>query len=342
MDDYNKGLPELSEATIKKFAEINKKIDSAEEVLVKQVEKEKEDQFFSTKQIREKDEGLNEDGTIKEEDQDADELQKSGDESKEQDELVKGEKKEDLKEDKTKLSLPHRLVQAAYRNHLTNEDIKNLGDRAETVLTSMADNLDKISTELGELGRLRKGMLQKPELKSEKQKDEISDLDDADPIMKLINQKFNALENKLAAITQSAAITRATEMDLQIDKFFDEKSKQFSQLGSSDNLSPFELGLRKQIFDIADDIVIGAQEKGKPVTLNEALKMSFGLYEKDSIKKQVREDILNQVKQREAQLTHRPTQRKTQQIYKEPIKKAQDTVQDFWRKKGINIELESI
>jgi hypothetical protein len=325
----------LSEATIKKFVEINGEIDTAnEEVLEEQTKKEETAKLSTqtTNSVRKKDEGLNEDGTVKLDEENTSEI------SDEKPDKPVAEKKEV----ETKLSLPNRLVQAAHRNHLSDEDIVKLGDRAETVLSAMADNSDKISAELGELGRLRKealrGKITEPETKLKQI--EIEGLDSADPMVQLINKGFETVNQRISVIEQRSATTQATEVDMQIDKFFDVKTKQFPQLGDSAALSPFQLGIRKSIYNVADNIFVGAQATGKPITLNNALEAALSIYEKEDVTKQVRSKIIEDVKNREAQLTSRPSQRKTEQIIQEPIKAAQGKVREFWRKKGVNIDVE--
>lgn len=322
----------LSEATIKKFAEINGEIDIATEEVLEEQTKKEEVANLSTQSIRKKDEGLNEDGTVKLDEENTSEI------SDEKPEESVAEKKEE----KSKPSLPNRLIQAAYRNHLSDEDIVKLGDRAETVLSAMADNSDKVSAELGELGRLRKEALRgkntEPETKLKHI--EIEGLDSTDPMVQLINKGFETVNQRISAIEQKSATTQATEVDMRIDKFFDIKAKQFPQLGDSAALSPFQLGIRKSIYNVADDIFIGAQTTGKPITLNNALEAALSIYEKEDVTKQVRSKIIEDVKNRETQLTSRPSQRKTEQLNQEPIKAAQDKVRKFWQKKGVNIDVE--
>ena len=328
-------LPEnikLSEATLNKFAEINGAIDSLTEANLEE-KVEKEEKLLSTEEIRAKDETLNEDGTIK-----ADFLpDEKPEEKKELDEKVK--KPDKPTDSDKKLSLPNRLVQAARRNHLTDEDVLKLGDRAETVLSAMADNLDKVSAELGELGRLRKEAIKKePEKKEEK----IEGLDETDPMVQLINKGFAAVHQRIDLVEQQRTTTKIIEVDAIVDKFFDGK-KEFPQLGdSTKGLSQFQFGIRKQIFDVADNIFTGSAAKGQPITLNESLELAFSLYEKENgnVVKQVKDDLINKVKQRESQFTSPPSQRKTQEALKAPVEAAKDKVRKFWAKRGVNADEE--
>lgn len=337
----------LSEATLNKFAEINGSIDEATEaILEQQIEKENPEDSetkskssnLSSEQIRKKDEGLNEDGTVK--DLEETSSNEKPDELEKEKQLPPKPKVGDFTP-----ALPNRLIQAAYRNHLTDEDISKLGERAESVLSAMADNADKISTELGELGRLRKeAMLKGKEQKSEPAPKEAPETDsDDDPVIKLINKGFAQLNQRIDAVEHSRATVIAADVDKKVDNFFDGKAKDFPQLGNSTTLSQFQFGIRKAIYNVADDIFVGAHSTGKPVTLETALEAAFSMYEKEgNIKKQVRDEIIKDVKNREMQKTARPSQRKTQELYQEPIKAAQDKVRKFWAKKGVNADLEPV
>jgi hypothetical protein len=224
-------------------------------------------------------------------------------------------------EELSKLNLPPRLLQAAKRNHLTDQDVLDLGDKAEKVLFRFAESSDRVSAELGELGRKlkEKAALTSPkqEVKSTTLKVEVKD-DDLDEVKELKNV-VNSLTTQISNLTKQVTTkneesTSASEIerDKKIDAFFDSKAAEYVEFGNSKELSPVALAMRRNIWDSADNILIGAQVSGQKVSIEEALDAAMSLYEnKNPQKKKVsREQVLKEVETREKNLIQRPTSKK--------------------------------
>ena len=240
-----------------------------------------------------------------------------------QDDKVKEKSETTIKteEDISKLNLPPRLLQAAKRNHLTDQDVLDLGDKAELVLSRFAESSDRVSTELGEIGRKlkEKNALTTPkqEAKPATLKVEVKE-DDLDEVKELKNV-VNALTNQISNLTKQVTTNNVestksaeVERDKKIDSFFDGKAAEHVEFGNSKALSAVDLAIRQNIWESADNILIGAQVSGQKISIEEALDAAMSLYEnKNPQKKKVsREQVLKEVETREKNLIQRPSSKK--------------------------------
>ncbi len=318
---------ELSQATMDKFDELTTAQETVEEAEAQEAAETTE------RSPRTSDEGLNEDGTLKieEEEEPEDELE---DESEDELEDEPEEKSEGAESDEEKTSLPNRLVQAAYRNGLSDEDILLLGDSADKVLSKMADNTDKISTQLGELGRLQRLSVKEPAPADSgllKFKDALeSESEDGDDRFKQIEKSHNALLNRLATVEQTNRQRASGYMTSTVDGFLDGKVKDYSELGDSKNLTDAALATRRGIAENAGNIILGAQQSGKQVSLPEALEMAFSIYEGGNAKTTIRANLVKEAEKRSKQITSRPSRRKTEVKFSSGREKAMDS----YRKKA--------
>ena len=228
-------------------------------------------------------------------------------------------------EDISKLNLPPRLLQAAKRNHLTDQDVLDLGDKAELVLSRFAESSDRVSTELGEIGRKlkEKNALATPkqEAKPATLKVEVKE-DDLDEVKELKNV-VNALTTQISNLTKQVTTNNVestksaeVERDKKIDSFFDSKAAEHVEFGNSKALSAVDLAIRQNIWESADNILIGAQVSGQKISIEEALDAAMSLYEnKNPQKKKVsREQVLKEVETREKNLIQRPSSKKSSKV----------------------------
>jgi hypothetical protein len=323
---------QLSKDTLAKFSALEKKIngdDSTPDT--------GEGDSTSKKDVRKEDDAMNEDGTLKiDEDETDDETTEEGvDEG--DDELKKDEKND--KEDDKKSTLSDRLIQAARRNFLSDEDIEALGDRAEAVLTKMADNANKVSEQLGELGRLKR---QKALLDSKSTSDTTSKKlkigEDYDEEIKGIIESHNNLLDEISTLKQQVQTKETVEFDRRIDSFFDKKIGDYKEFGDSSNLTSTQELLRKDVFEKADNILVGASLKGQNLSVEQALEMSFGLYEKDHVKESAKKEVVDKVKKRSKSRISKPTSRKTEENKSSPEDKAKKSYAAKLKELGLTDE----
>lgn len=242
--------------------------------------------------------------------------------------------KEDLdskkvEDDKTstkldEMNLPGRLLQAASRNHLTDEEIISLGDRAVPVLSKLADTLDGASQALGEAGRKYRELLKSKGVNKEDKKstpitftpEEIEQNPVLSKVQKILEENQQEIVNLRTSLqnkeVDSSKIT-AAQQKVQIDKFFDDVSEVFTELGTSQNLTQAQKVLRDCILDDADNIMIGATLNGDEKSLDEALGMALSIYEGKNPKKveKIRQNIVDDVIKREGQHINRPSGKKS-------------------------------
>lgn len=235
------------------------------------------------------------------------------------------------------LKLPNRLIQAAKRNHLTDDEILYLGDNAEKVLAKLADRLDAVSAELGERGRKRREeLLKQNEEKTEKviptlefSNEQIEDNPELKKVQEaidfLLNENKQLKEEYLAKEREQSTLT-AKELDAKIDSFFDSKITDYPELGNSKELSKAELTNRLNIWEQADNIKFGAEFKGDKMSVEEALDFAFSIYESKNPAK-VKDKLVKEAKDREKQLIGRPNSKKMKQP-KVSDEKAVKAVQD--------------
>ncbi len=221
------------------------------------------------------------------------------------------------------MNLPGRLIQAAHRNHLTDDEIINLGDRAVPFLSKLADTLDGASQALGEAGRKYRELLKTKSVTKEDKKstplkftdEEIEQnpvLAKVQSILDANQEKIDNLETALKQKESNAVKETLTQQKAQIDVFFDEVSETFPELGNSKSLTQTQMILRDLILDDVDNIRIGATLNGSEKTLDEALGEALSIYEGKNPRKveKIRQDIIDDVKKRESQHIHRPSTKK--------------------------------
>jgi len=265
---------------------------------------------------------------------------KEGDEPEKEDESVATKKAE---EEVQKLNLPHRLIQAAKRNHITDQEILEYGDKAVSILTRFAESSDRVSTELGAIGRkVKEGALLNPKKEVEKTTLDLKVSEDDEEEVKVLkgaitalNSKISNLETQISKNSEESTSVSMLERDKKIDTFFDGKTKEFSEFGNSKSLTNAELVMRKNVWELADDILVGARVNGQEVSLEDALDSAFSVYESKTPKKKVsREKILDEVKEREKNLIHRPSSKSKPLAAQDNKKNAVKAVKDVLDKGG--------
>ncbi len=216
------------------------------------------------------------------------------------------------------LNLPNRLMQAAKRNHLTSQDILDLGDKASSILGRFADSSDRLSAELGELGRKARLLAPKPK-EDKKSTLEIKDNEDDSDEVKELKACLRALTSEVADLRNGNTVRErllaeqeAKSRDAIVDGFFDKIAKDYPEFGNTKTLTKVQEVLRQSVWCEADDIHTGAKVNRNPISIEDALERAFFQYEgKNPAKKVSREKLLDEVKEREKQTIHRPSGRRT-------------------------------
>ena len=315
----------LSDETLAKFAEVKTLVDDAEEAELVAVQDEK-DKAERPMDVRRSDEGLTEEGEVVGLEEEEEKAEKEEEVKEEVSEAVEEEAEEEKVEGKeerpTELALPNRLIQAGYRNDMTDDDILALGDRAEAVLSKMADNTDKVSAILGERGRqVKVEEEKKPEPLKFGTEDE--DLVGKETLGKIATSHAG-LDERLVNLERADTKRQAEITDSTVDGFFDGKAEEYPEFGKAAALTDIELIKRQQIAAKAFDIRAGAQFYGRPIALPSALEQAFSIYETENVKQKERTKLVSKVKSRSGQLTIRPTKRKTEQKFSSGREKAMD------------------
>jgi hypothetical protein len=295
-----------------KNQEVTKEVIAAVEAKLEELDSKSESTTETTpvkESYRSKDDGLNPDGTVKTP------TEQGYDESKKEvsnevsDEVVVVVKKEEKIADKAGLSA--RLIQAGKRNGLDDDAIKGLGDKAEKILSKMADNSDAVSIKLGELGRLQKLINANQPEKKEEKKSELN-LDEVDgttkKIVEMFKSEIDSLKTQLKTKDTEDSAVAQIEIDNQIDTYFDSKADQHKELGKTKSMTKLQNVIRHTIWNDADDILVGAEKNGHPITVEEALDRAFSIWEKDNSVNVTDEEIAK----REKQQIHKPSGRKTE------------------------------
>lgn len=245
------------------------------------------------------------------------------------------------------MNLPGRLRQAASRNHLTDEEILNLGDRAVPVLSKLADTLDGASQALGEAGRKYRILLnEKGVTKEDKKSTPITftpDEIEQNPVLSKVQAILEENQKEIAGLRTSlqnkeanSSKENATQQRVQIDTFFDEVSEAFVELGNSKKLTQAQMVLRDCILDDADNILIGATLNGSKKSLDEALGEALSIYEGKNPRKveKIRQDIVDGVIKREGQHISRPSNKKAKENLTTEHEKAVAVAAKLLRDKG--------
>ena len=254
------------------------------------------------------------------------------------------EKSETTKEGEVKISdlkLPKRLTQAAKRSHISDEEVIALGDKAGMVLGKLADNLDVVSERLGALGRNTK-LSFKPEEKKEakattlKLPDEMADTEFGKQLqeyMGVLTEQITNMEQKLSEKNSQSTKVDVAERDAKIDKFFDGVTKEYSEFGNSKALTNAETIMRQNVWEKADDIMVGSQLNGDAMPLDEALQQAISIYEGKNPTK-VKAKLVDEVIKREKNLISRPRSKKSKVAEKEGRNAAVSAVKAFMQERG--------
>lgn len=247
------------------------------------------------------------------------------------------EEKEETTKAVTGLNLPNRLLQAAKRNHVSDEKILELGETAEFVLGKLADASDAVSERLGELGRKAKS-----EFKPSKKEDikistlklpEDFDSEAGKQLQETINAltaKITCLETALQTKERESTLISSEELDKKIDSFFDKV--EYPEFGKTEVLTKAELVMRQNVWEKADDIIAGGKLNGQKVSLDEALEQAMSIYEGKNPRK-VREKLVDEVSKREKQQISRATSKKQVELQGTNDDKARKAVKDWFDKR---------
>lgn len=329
---------DLSDETIEKFKEVDSKFTAEEEGR----------EYKTVEEIRSED-IVNEDGTIGDfkteldKELEAEEAEKAEEQPEEVEEAEAEEAgEEDLTpEEPTEQTLPNRLVQAGLRSGLTEDDIKALGDTAETVLGKMADAQDALTTKYADLGRsLKEQAAPEPPPKFAFKKKALDlglEEQEEDTRFKQAEDGMNAILGRMNVLEQAERNREQQYIDDTTNRFFDERVKEYPELGETKNMTPAEFELRKQIYNTADNIRLGGKYKGEPISLERGLEQAFSIYESKNVKEHVRSTLVEKTKERSKKRTMRPTQRKTKEKFDSPYKKAEDTVRKWHEARGLRV-----
>lgn len=281
--------------------------EKAVEAVQKIIEKNVEDE---SKEVKDEDV----DGKVKVDDEPTkEETKESKDVSKE----GKADTTDETKKTIDSLKLPSRLVQAAKRSHMSDEDVIKLGDNAELVLLRLADGLDTVSMRLGEMGRQAK--LKTPEVEQKEVKpttlklpEDYEDTEFGKQLQEIVvglNSQIAELKGQMSSEREQSTKVSALEQDKKIDAFFDGISKDFTEFGDSKQLTDVSLVMRQNLFATADNIMVGAKMNGTDVSLEDALTQALSIYEGKNPKR-VKETLVKEAKKRNKQLMSRPFSKK--------------------------------
>lgn len=347
----------LSQATIDKFTELDAKANKLEDVPDEEPQFE-DAQAAPRSPARRKDEGLDEEGQV------------IGAQAQPDDQSIEQEEPEapaaqpaaeKATQPPIEMELPNRLLQAARRANMDDNDVLALGERAEQILGHLADNFDKVSQELGELGRLRKEQQQPaqakpaagqpPQAKAQAGEEPAVEPDDlfgmSDKTKELLDKKINALEQEVLQLRQKEEERTQVQQRIfqqQIKStcanFFDTKAESYPELGKQATLNAEQEAKRTAIYDLAENIGLGSKQKGKVVTLEEALAMAFNIYEGQNARKSVRKELISEVRNRDGQRISRPTARRTQDTFSSAREKAMESYRRLAAAKGLNLPAE--
>lgn len=237
----------------------------------------------------------------------------------------------------TALNLPNRLIQAAKRNHVTDEEVLSWGDKAENILTTLANTSDRVSEQLGEIGRKAKVNIVAPKKEAEATPELTESEDDAEEVLALKRaikaqaEKLTRVEQQLIERDQKSTRSQNQERDKKIDEFFDKV--EYVEFGKAKSLTPTELVMRKTVWESADNIMVGAKVSGVPITLEDAMTQAMSIYEGKNPRK-VKEKLVDEVVKREKQLIHRPRSRKEAQAVPTGDAQAVAAVNKFFKERG--------
>lgn len=294
------------EALVKIEEELNEKMIADVDAVINPVEKEE----VKEEKVEVKEE--------KKEEKPAEITEEVKEEAKEEDSksTAEGEEKDESTPMVADLKLPNRLLQAAKRNHVSDEEILKYGENAESILNKLADASDAVSERLGVLGRKIRDNVKPAEKEAVKTATLKLPEDFDSEAGKQIMDAVASLTAEIAALKEATAAKEAqstqmstVEKDKKIDGIFDKVAESYPEFGKSATLSNAELVMRQNVWANADNIMIGSNANGTSITVDEALEQAMSIYEGKHPTK-VKQKLVDEVTKREKQLISRPTSKK--------------------------------
>ena len=260
------------------------------------------------------------------------------------DNSTKKDKSDTTKKDEVNLSdlkLNPRLLQAAKRSHISDEDIITMGENAGLVLGKLADNLDVVSERLGAIGQQTK-ISAKPAVKEEVAKTtfKLSEEMAGTELGKQLQGVIGGLANEISGLKEQlfekdvqSTKVNLQERDQKIDIFFDGVGKDYVEFGDSKTLTNAEIVMRQNLWEKADDIMVGSQLNGASISLDEALQQAMSIYEGKNPQR-VKEKLIDEVKKREKSLLSKPTSKKGKVTEPMGDEQAVSAVKNFFKERG--------
>jgi hypothetical protein len=297
-----------------------------------------------------RDEGLEPDGQVKQDELEEGKTDVPKEEAKPAEEVETTKGKVETPTPTVIESLPPKLVQAAYRSGLSQEDITALGDKAEPILSKLAGKIDQASAELGELGhRIKLQMAaQQPAVQPQslpqlgltpEELEMYPQLQKFIPVMDALANQQQQVQQKMTVLEGAIAENEkrnAADFSNSIEDMFDGAAKTFPQLGDSEKLTFEQKSLRASLFDRADSEMVGANAKGIPMSWDEAVENAVYAGLGHTAVQTARQQIIDEVKTRSSQILSRGTKRKTQPYYEDEDKKLLEKVSN--RAKALGVE----
>ncbi len=253
--------------------------------------------------------------------------------------------------------LPPRLMHAAHRAGLTDDQVAALGDNAEGVLSRLADSYDAVSRDFGSRG---KPTFTAEELETVKRtgappaaKDELGAdlLVELDPdvygaeMVGTMKEKFlprlNALTAEVRQLRQAEYNRRAAQLTQEANEFFESVKADYGELFGEGPIGKLEPGTpqhdaRLRVYKEADIIANGAVATGRPMTVREALDRAVSIVTRDQALETARGQIARDVQKRARQVTQKPTHRAATRSWRKPEEKAADAYAQKIRDMGLS------
>lgn len=228
-------------------------------------------------------------------------------------------------------SFGHKFIETASRIHQNRvsetQNWANAGRAAKSRLQSQTDNtVVPAASPAPAAGSPKQSSLKKIDVEALKAK--YGDDRLIDEIAIPHNDTVDKLEPILAQLkqyTDRQQREQEEQFKRQIDQFFDQDGlKDYrGSYGKSDSLTSNELSERNKVIALADDIYMGARNRGNNLALDDAMQLALDSLNVGKHTTAARQSVQDQLKQREAGISTRPTSQ-APRVKEKPVKTRTD------------------
>jgi hypothetical protein len=219
-----------------------------------------------------------------------------------------------------------------------------LGWDDETIKEFAADYKDEELDEMIPFLDVEKSQQEEVPVKEDEKKpqEKKSDKEESEEL-KAMRQELADLKKEFGAVKEDKAAKEQVDLANRVDSIFDKASEKFEVFGKTEELPKFPAGPRKgeliptspaykartDVFGVAAKLLAGGS------SVDEAMKDALDWYKGKNLEKDVKRNLVKDLKSKEKKLSAKRMGKETVKVYKDDDEEKSEVVLEAYRKAGV-------